>query len=417
MVNKVIKDLIFALGWDSWSDIIQTIKNNKLRTALTACSVAWGIFILIILLGAGNGLENAARQDFSDAINSIWIGGGKTKIKHDGYNIGRKIELRNEDFDHINSTVDAIASLSSSITINSQILIINDKRQDKASLQAIHPDHQVISNTEIVEGRRLNRSDFVDKRKVAIIGDKVKETLFKEESPIGKFIKIDNIFFKVVGVYTDFFDSERQKVYIPISVGQMVFSGKDNIELVAFSIKEPNALNSRRTIAQVKKLLATKYGFEESDEGALWVNNNIEEFDKFQNLFGNIKAFIWIVGIGSLIAGIMGVGNIMYISVNERTREIGIRKAIGASPFSILRLILLESLLITLIAGYVGMFFGLIVVDNLQNLGIETVKNPAVDFATTAWATGIIIFCGILAGGYPAVRAARLKPSLTMREE
>ena len=405
---------------DNWNEVFSTIQKNKLRTFLTAFSVAWGIFMLIILLGSGQGIENGVKSEFKDdAINSIWVRDGRTSIPHKGLAPGRDISFTNEDYDQTKQHLDGVEKIASRYSVW-QARLNYKKEYGSYSVRATHPDHQYIENTVILEGRYLNNTDIIEKRKVIVISKEVEKDMFLDEKGIGKYIKLNNIPFMVVGIFTDEGNErENRQVYIPISTGQLVYNGSNQVHQFMFTIGDASYQKSILIASNLQKQLAIKHNFSVDDQRAVNINNNLERFQKFVDIFDNIRVFIWFIGIGTILAGIVGISNIMLIVVKERTREIGIRKAIGASPNSVVGQILHESIFITTAAGYICLLLGVVVLEflssNLQS--VELFKNPEVDFGVAISATLVLIFSGCLAGYFPARRAASIKPVTALRDE
>jgi len=405
---------------DKWQEIYETISKNKLRTFLTGFSVAWGIFMLIILLGSGYGLENGVKQEFEgDAVNYLSVYGGITSVAHQGMKTGRRIRFKNEDLPLLSH----LSHVEKTSTRNRlwRIKSVNYKSEyGTFDIFAVAPNYGEVEKIIIVEGRFLNDNDQKEYRKVASIGRLVKEALFKEESAVGKNINIGNVSFKVIGVFNDpGYDRDLLRIYIPTATGQKVFGLGENIRTVQLILGDATAKQSAQTEKEIKQALATKYKFDPEDPRAVRIYNTIEEYEKFMNLFASIRLFIWFIGVGTIVAGIVGVSNIMMIVVKERTKEIGIRKALGATPWSIVSLILQESILITAFAGYIGLVVGVgllqLVANNLQ--GVSYFANPEIDINVALGATLILVIAGALAGFVPARKAAAVKPVIALRDE
>jgi putative ABC transport system permease protein len=405
---------------DKWQEIFSTISKNRLRTVLTGFSVAWGIFILIILLGSGNGLKNGIEYQFlADASNAVWIQGGVTSVPYQGMQVGRQIILKNEDYDYIKENIKGIEH----ITVHDDVpnvKSINYKNEKGSFLvRSVEKDHHVLENLKVISGRFLNEVDVNEARKVAVIGKPVQEALFKDEDPIGKYMDVSGIPYKVIGVFTDKGRQDNDRLYIPISTKQKSYNGKDYLDVIWFSTGQANLEQSNRMMQEAKSYLLTKYKIDPEDDRAIFIFNNNENFQNVMNLMFGIRFFVWIIGIGTIIAGIVGVSNIMMIVVKERTKEIGIRKAIGANPYSIVSLIIQESVLITGFAGYVGLVFGVI----LTELAVKFMppsdffRNPEVDINVALTATLVLVIAGALAGFVPAMRAARIRPIEALRDE
>lgn len=406
---------------DKWQEIFETIRKNKLRTFLTGFSVSWGIFMLIILLGSGTGLQNGVEEQFAgDAINSIWIGGGMTSMPYNGLKPGRFIQFDNSDYELIRKEIKNVENVSGRLDFWTSSPVNYKNEYGQFDLKAVHPDHRKVENVKITEGRFINDLDIEKCRKTAVIGRLAKDALFKGEDPVGKYVKINGISFVIVGVFEDARDQEMMRVYLPISVIQKIFTGRDDIGVLTMTTS--NGVSSDKSIEiadEVKMKLAEKHKFSPDDQRALWINNNAENYQEFQNLFNGIRLFIWIIGIGTIIAGIVGVSNIMLVVVKDRTREIGIRKAIGAPPHSAISLVMQESVLITAFSGYFGLVLGVVVLELADRFmpPNEFFARPEVNLNVAVSATLLLIISGALAGFFPAMRAAKIRPIEALREE
>jgi putative ABC transport system permease protein len=403
-----------------WSEILSTIRANRLRTFLTAFSVAWGIFMLIVLLGSGQGLRNGAENQFqSDAVNSIWINGGVTSKAHDGFQPGRTIQLRNEDYAMIQRQNPSISEITASYD-GRNIRTLNYKKETGAfTVRSCMPDHDYLENCKMEKGRFVNNNDITSYRKVCAIGKPVEEALFGKENPIGKYINVDGIPFKVIGQFTDPGRGDNDRIYIPISTAQKAFNGQDKMSVIWLSTGSMSVEDGNKMVTNIRKYLANKYNFDPEDNQAANVWNNSVEYVRIMDMLGNIRIFIWVIGIGTLIAGIVGVSNIMMIAVKERTKEIGVRKAIGANPNSIISMIIQESVLITAVAGYVGLMFGVLVLEGAKKFmpPSDFFRNPEVDLGVALSAIILLVFAGAIAGLIPALRAARIEPIAALRDE
>jgi len=405
---------------DKWQEIFSTIQKNRLRTFLTGFSVAWGIYILIVLLGSGQGLKNGAEHQFlSDASNAIWLQGDVTSIPYQGMQAGRKIKLKNEDFDYIRHNIRGLEYITVSQDVPN-IKSINYK-QEKGSfmVRACGKDHDKLEKCTIINGRFLNETDIAEARKVAVIGKPVKEALFKDEDPIGKYLDVSGILYKVVGVFKDEGRQDNDRLYIPISTMQKCYNGKDYVDVIWFSTGNANIVQSSRMLEEAKSYIFSKYKIDPNDDRAFVAFDNNENYKQIMDLLNGIKFFVGIIGIGTIIAGIVGVSNIMMIVVKERTKEIGVRKAIGATPYSIVSLVIQESILITGFAGYVGLVLGVITTELAKKFMPTTdyFRNPEVDLGLAIGATIFLVVAGAIAGFVPALKAARIKPIEALRDE
>jgi putative ABC transport system permease protein len=405
---------------DSWEEIFATIRKNKLRTFLTSFSVAWGIFMFIILLGSGTGIRNGVIDEFKDdANNSIWLFSGRTSMPHKGLKPGRSIQFTNDEYDRTKK-MDEVDHISSrygvwGATVN------QGKEYGNYSIRSTHPGHQYLENTIITKGRFLNELDLEDRKKVIVISELIQKDLFPETNDaMGKYLNVNGIPFKVVGIYIDEgSESEMRILYIPITTGQTVFNGSNKIDQYMFTVGDATLEESKAIAEEVRQDLARVHNFNPEDQRAVFVRNLMENMKTYTDLLDNIRIFIWVIGIGTILAGIVGVSNIMLIVVKERTKEIGIKKAIGATPANIIGQIILEAIFITSIAGYVGLVCGVFVLQLMaENIkGVDFFQNPEVDFGVAITSTLILILAGVFAGLFPATRAASINPVIALREE
>jgi putative ABC transport system permease protein len=408
--------------WDKWQEIFETMKKNKLRTFLTGFSVAWGIFMLIILLGSGNGLENGVRKAFEgDATNTLWINPGQTSVAYKGLKAGRTIQFTNEDYDLMKQEIPNIDKISARISVWRNNTVSYKKEYGNYDIIACHPGYGYYETLDILSGRFINDEDIKDFRKVVVVSTIVRDALFKGEDPMGKFIDVSGIPFKVIGVFSDAGgDRDMQRIYLPISTAQRIFNFGNKIANLSIVTKDINVEESRAMAEDARQTLAQAHKFNPEDQRAVFVWNNLEQFKQFLNLFASIRLFIWIIGIGTIIAGVVGVSNIMMIVVKERTQEIGIRKALGATPWSIISLILMESVLITSFAGYIGLVMGVGLLEMISPVFANSdtfFKNPEVDISVAIGATLVMVVSGMLAGFVPARKAARIQPIEALRYE
>lgn len=410
---------------ERWQEIFEAIAKNKLRTFLTGISVASGIFILVILLGVGKGLQNGIAAQFAnDAEGVIWFWAGTTTKEYKGMNPGRQIQLRNSDFDLSTQKFEnQIDKKSAKFNIWNGIVVYG-KESGSYACQGVSSDHQTIEKLDIIDGRFVNNNDLVNNTKVGVIGLKLKQDLFKEKNAIGEQIEINNVTFKVVGVFTDpGGEREETRVYLPRTTVQRVFSNGENISDMSFILNKTDTYEealaeSQKFTAQMGQLLRGKNSISPDDTSAIGINSTVENVKQFYDLNLYIRLFFWWVGICTIIAGVVGVSNIMLIIVKERTKEIGIRKALGASPLSIVGMILHESIFITTIAGFIGLLSSLLLLEFIgPNVKSDYFLNPEVDFGTALTTMVLLIFAGALAGFFPAYRAAKIKPIIALRDE
>ncbi|MEM9824580.1 MAG: ABC transporter permease [Bacteroidota bacterium] len=410
---------------DRWQEIMNTIQKHKLRTFLTALGVFWGIFMLVFLMGAGKGLENGVMGLFgSHAKNSVYMGGSFTTKPYMGLQPGRNIQLKNSDIAAIKAQFgDKIAYLAPRLWMPSGEVIRGDKK-GAFDVRGDMPDLVHIDALTVAEGRFLNDLDIENKRKIAIVGKRVVEVLFeKGEQVIGEYIKVQNVEYRIAGIMhsnrrgNDAIDDEKT-IFLPLTTVQQMTNRPDRIGWFVCSMK-PN-FGAAEVEHGVKALLKKRHKVAPDDRQGIWSDNVEEEFGEIMGLFAGIRFLVWFVGIGSLLAGIIGVGNIMLITVKERTKEIGVRKALGATPSSIISMILMESVFLTTIAGYLGLVCGTLIV-YLLNLGVgegaEFYANPEVDFRIGVIALLILIISGAITGLIPAMQAASINPVIALKDE
>ena len=405
---------------DKWQEIFNTISKNKLRTFLTGFSVAWGIFMLVLLLGSGYGLENGVRKDFEgDAVNYISISPGVTSQAYKGMKPGRRLTFTNEE----RTTLEGLPYVEMSSTrqrIWRNNLLSYGTEYGTFDIFAITPEYRYVESLTMSDGRWLNDNDMEDHRKVVAVGRLAYEALFKGKQAVGEYINVSGVPFKVVGVFDDpGSDRDLLRVYIPISTAQRVFNLGTNINNVSLMLGEAGVEESNEVVQKIRETLAEQMKFNPNDQRALFIYNSIENYQKFMNLFASIRMFIWVIGIGTIIAGIVGVSNIMMIVVKERTKEIGVRKALGATPGSIVSLILHESILITAVAGYLGLVAGVGLLELVSKSlpDVDYFANPEINIGVAIGATLILIVSGAMAGYVPARKAAAVRPVIALRDE
>lgn len=406
---------------DKWQEIFATIRKNQLRTFLTGFSVAWGIFMLILLLGSGKGLENSVHKNFeSRAINSIQLYPGQTSIAYKGNKTGRDIQFDNEDFDFIKNNIKGIEFGTGRYYISGNSIVAYKKEFASMDLRAVHPEFPKIEILNILEGRFFNRFDLEQYSKVVVLSQKAKDELFKKEEALGKYITVTGVPFEVIGVFTPKNDRDKdtKTLYMPISTAQRVYSGANRLHNIAVTTGASSVEESKAIHEQIKNVMAQRHHFDPKDTKAMFSYNALEDFQQVLSLFRGIRIFMWVIGLGTIIAGIVGVSNIMIVVVRERTKEIGIRKALGATPWSIISLILQEAIFITAVAGYVGMVLGIGLLEIIaRNVHTEFFLNPEADLSVAISATVLLVVAGALAGFIPARRAAAIKPIEALRDE
>ncbi len=410
---------------ERWQEIFETLRKNKLRTFLTGLSVASGIFILVILLGFGKGIENGVKSEFErDATNYITVSTWVTTKEYKGLNPGRFIQLKHDAFNTISNEDDESIDKKSPSYHLWSALVSYKNQSGNYRIQGVTPGYQEIENAQIINGRFLNDADIQETRKVGVIGRRLKQDLFKDEDPIGKQISIYGINITVIGVFTDpGGERDESRVYMPVNTAQIAFNGKDNLRSMWWTIKMADdfeeAVALSNTLSQnIEHDVKVRHTVAPDDTSAVRVYNTLEEAKKIYSLIDKIKMVFWFVGIGTIIAGVVGVGNIMLIIVKERTKEIGIRKAIGAKPFSIISMILQEAVFVTMFAGLFGLIAGLGILEMVgPQIQSDFIKYPQVNFQIALTTVFLLVFAGALAGFFPAYRAARIKPIIALRDE
>ena len=410
---------------ERWQEIFEAISKNRLRTFLTGISVASGIFILVILLGAGKGLQNGIEKQFErDAAGIIEVWSGTTTKEYKGLNPGRQIQFRNSDYTQsVQKFGDKLDSKASTYNFWGTPFSYG-KESGTYQYRGVDPDYSIIENLTVVKGRYINSNDLDNNEKVAVIGMKVKTDLFKDKEALGKEIVINNINFKVVGIFTDpGGEREEARAYLPKTTVQRTFGGGDKISNMFFTLNKTDNYDealaqSKKFTQDLKDLLKSKNVVAPNDDGGIGAYNSVEDAKQFYDLNLYIRLFFWWVGICTIIAGVVGVSNIMLIVVKERTKEIGIRKALGASPVSIIGMILHESIFITTIAGFTGLLASLLLLEFVGPMvESEYFRNPEVDFSVALTTLVLLVFAGALAGFFPAYRAAKIKPIVALRDE
>jgi putative ABC transport system permease protein len=410
---------------ERWQEIFETLNKNRLRTFLTALSVASGIFILVILLGVSTGIQKGVQSEFEqDATNRISVWTGVTTKEYKGLNPGRYIQLKNEDHDLIDSNYDEYLEFRTPIFSIWGGAVSYKDQSGNYRVEGAYPDQQFIENETMVSGRFINQNDLMQSSKVAVIGHQMKKDLFKNLDPIGEQIDIQGINFIVVGVYNDpGGNREENRIFVPLNTAQKVFNAQDRLRSLAYTIKMSDDFDQAVALSaalsqKIDQDLRQKYSVAPDDRSAIRVNSTLEEAKKIYGLIDTIRAVFWFIGIGTIIAGIVGVSNIMLIVVKERTKEIGIRKALGALPWSIIGMILQEAIFITALAGFVGLFLGVGLLELVGPMVDSAfIKYPQVDFTTAMTTVFVLIAAGTLAGFIPAQRAAHIKPIEALRDE
>ena len=413
------------------NEIWQTARRNKLRTSLTGFAVAWGIFMLIVLLGAGNGLINAQRKNSGDWVdNSMMVFGGMTSKPYDGLKEGRGIQLDDNDLTATQTRFRQHVEKAGGI-LYANTTVTFGENYVSSSLRGIYPVDAEINKTKLVAGRYVNDIDLRDRRKVLVISENQARELAPHHprSLLGQTVKVGDLAFTVVGIEQEDKSRMSTDVHVPFTTMQTIYNKGNHVERIAFTFhgletEADNELFEKRYRATINR----QHRAAPDDEDAIWIWNRFTQAMQMQKGVGILNTALWVIGLFTLLSGIVGVSNIMLITVHERTREFGIRKAIGASPVSILYIIITESILVTGFFGYIGMLLG--IVANLYmdaTLGSKPIEtglftatvfvNPTVGLGTCLGVTLVLIVAGTIAGLMPALKAAKIRPIEALRAE
>ena len=405
---------------DRVRELAESLSRHPLRTFLTMLSVGWGTFVLVVLLGAGTGLQNHVEWMFrDDATNSVWIYEGETSLPFAGTPVGRPVRLRNADHEMVRDTVDVDRLTARFYFRGRSATAAYAGRSAGFGVRSVHPDHRYLENTQMTAGRFINALDLNKRRKVAVIGQEVSKYLFRGADPLGEWIDVAGVPMRVVGVFEDSGgEGEERQIYLPITTAQAAFGGYDHIDQLMFTLTDANIDSSKAITAQVTAALAGRHGFDPADKQALRIRDNIEGYQRIQQLFTLLDSFVWLVGVGTVTVGIVGVGNIMLVAVRERTAEIGLRKALGATPGSIVSSVVQEAVLMTAVSGYSGIVAGVVLLEAVRAWMPENdyVRDPQVTLLPAAVAAVLLVLFGGVAGFIPASRAARIQPVDALRD-
>ncbi|WP_372753735.1 ABC transporter permease [Mariniflexile sp.] len=405
---------------DLWREIFQSINKNRTRSLLSGFTVSFAILLFTILFGIANGLQNTFTEAFvDDATNSIFINSGRTTKANKGLQAGRQIQFKNEDFNYIKDEFgNKVEYITARIYNNVQASFRGE--QSSYSLRGVHPDHQYLEKTNVIEGRYINQNDLQNRTKVVVIGRKIEEDLFLKTTALGKYVNLSGIPYKVVGIFTDDGgDNEERIMYMPVTTSQQVYGNNDHIDQISLTYNpEMNYDQALAFSSSITRKLKERFSVAESDQRAVRVRNMAEGTKAVSQMTFGLTVIILVIGFGTLIAGVVGISNIMIFVVKERTKEIGIRKALGASPRSIVSIILIESILITAIAGYVGLLIGVGVIELVAPvLEDYFIKDPGVSNSLVIGATLTLVGAGAIAGYLPAKKASRIKPIVALRND
>ena len=405
---------------DLWREIFQSINKNRTRSLLSGFTVTFAILLFTILFGLANGLNNTFSEAFVDeASNAIFIRTGKTTKAHKGLQAGRRIQLKNRDFNFIREEFDVETEYIAS-KVFKNITASYKNKKNNYSLTAVNPDNQYVEKSKVFSGRYINQLDIGNKTKVIVIGKLVEEELFSKKSGLGKYINLSGISYRVVGVFSDDGgDDEERIIYMPLSTAQQIYGNNDYVDQINLTYNPSFDYNQAIDFGlDLEKKLKSRFNIAPNDQRAVRVFNRAMQNKGINQMTSVLGILILVIGMGTLIAGIVGISNIMIFIVKERTKEIGIRKALGASPKSIISIILIESILITTIAGYLGLLLGAGILE-WGNSALKTyfITNPSVSKTLVLSATLILIGAGTLAGYLPAKKASKIKPIVALRDD
>lgn len=418
---------------DIINEIITTIRHNRLRTALTGFSVAWGIFILIVLLGAGNGLINAMMGNNDRFLsNSMVVYGGQTEKAYDGLAEGRTVSLNDKDMDLTRRAFGHnVQTVGAELDHDGQNIVYRSNYTSSVNVSGVYPNDVMINKRTMLSGRFINDLDIQDRRKSVVVSSGMAGELMPQSpmSLLGHTVTVGSLAFRVVGIYESDKSTMGNDAFIPFSTFRAIYGSGDNVGNIVFSFRNLSSEQENEAFeASYRSRINRQHRAAPDDEGAIWIWNRFTQNLQMNTATGIIRTALWIVGLLTLISGIVGVSNIMLITVKERTHEFGIRKAIGAKPWSILRLIIVESVAITTFFGYVGMVLGVAAnmymdatightrVDN-GLFAAQIFVNPTVGIDVCVRATLLMVVAGTVAGLVPARRAARIRPIEALRDE
>jgi putative ABC transport system permease protein len=405
---------------DKWTEVLQVLGKNPLRTIATAFGVMWGIMMLIVMMGSGKGLENGVTANFNRVTNCMFLWTQTTTKPYAGFQKGRRFQLRSSDVEYLKQNIPEIELLSPRNSLGGYRGSNNVSRGFKTGAFSVYgdtPDYIKIEPRPIEKGRFFNWNDLEEKRKVCVIGKRVYAELFeKGVEPIGKYVEINGVNFQVIGMYKSNFKGERaeedtKSIYIPFTTFQKAFNFGDVVGWMSITSQENIPVSTVEK--KVKEKLKARHKIHPEDDRAFGSFNLEERFNEMNAIFLGIRGLSWFVGVLTLLAGIIGVSNIMLVIIKERTREIGVRKAMGATPANIVGQIVLESLFLSALAGFVGIIAGVWLLEgvNLAMAGGEgAFRNPGVSFNVLFSALIVLIVAGVFAGLMPAIRAVRIKP-------
>ena len=406
---------------DRWREIFQSINKNKLRSVMSGFTVAFAILLFTLLFGVVSGLKNTFEDAFvDDAVNSMIVRVWKTTKPYKGLQSGRRIQLKNPDYNYLADKYDSKIDLMTA-RIFKNFSISYDDKQDNYSVTAVHPDHQFLEKTIIDEGRYINQLDINESSKVIVIGRLVKADLFGEKPALGKRLNVGGISYKVIGIFSDDGgDNEERIAYIPVTTSQKLYGNNDYLNQIRIGYNQDLNLDEAISFGNlIERDMRSKLDIHPDDQSALSVRNMAEGRKGVDDFMIALFFIVFFVGSGTLIAGIIGISNIMIFVIKERTKEFGIRKALGAKPSSIVGMVVQESVLITTIAGYLGLTLGTYILNLIGN-SLEKdyfIKDPSVSQGLVIGATFVLIISGLIAALVPAKKASKIKPVIALRAD
>lgn len=410
--------------YDKWKEIFESLGRHKLRTFLTALAVWWGIFMLVLLVGLSNGLKNSFERDFSKgAKNALFMWGDRTSMSYNGLKPGRRIEFDMRDYETLINDTEGVDIVSGRFNFWGDYSVTRNNKSFSYNVQAVHPSIKKIQFNNLEKGRFINNNDIDNTRKTIVVGNQIILDLFeKDEEPIGEFIRIKGTEYMIVGVSEKGErDWENRNIFLPITTAQRIHAGRDRVHSFALTIDAQSIEEVEIIEANIRSKMAMNHQFDPEDVQAVGMWNKLEKFQEFQMIFTGMQFFTWFVGIGSIIAGMIGVSNIMLIVVKDRTREIGVRKALGATPRDIISMIVTEAILLTSVSGYLGLLMGFGLINGLaylqeaQGIDLDYFYNPSVDFGAVVIALLVLIISGALSGLIPAIQAVKVNPVVAMK--
>ncbi len=418
---------------DRWNEIWHALSKNKVRSLLTAFGVFWGIFMLIVMAGAGNGLTNGLVEGVAKfATNSALMWTDRTGEPYKGYKRGRFWNMDSEDIEIIRNRVPGVEILTPKnfgSNGNDGPNTIRGTRNGSFNIKGDYPDYVKIDPVTIVKGRWINEMDIREKRKVCAIGTKVFETMFEpEENPLGEYLKVSGVYYQVIGVIKpetriNINGRTEESVFIPFTTMQQTYNMGNEVHVIAFTAKPGVPVSELED--KIKTIIRQRHAISPDDVQAISSVNIEKQFLQMKGLFIGINILTWIVGIGTLMAGVIGVSNIMLVIVKERTKEIGVQRALGARPSTIITQVMLESVALTTVAGYIGLSMGVGLLE-LVNRILESqsrneeeifFRHPEISISVALAALAVLIVAGMFAGSIPAKRALQIKPIEALREE